>query len=1038
MDLYQQTIYKSRYARWIEEKGRRENWDETVDRYIDYFKSKHKDVSGIPWKDLRTAIYNMDIMPSMRALMTAGKALDRDNIAGYNCTGLAIDSQRAFDEAMYLLMCGAGLGFSVEARFVNKLPEIAEEFHNTDTTIVVADSRAGWASSFRELLSLLWSGRIPKWDVSKVRPSGAKLKTFGGRASGPAPLVDLFEFATQMFKNAAGRKLTSLECHDLMCKVSEVVVMGGVRRCLPHDSLVSTKTGLKKISDISVGEEVVVGKNRYSTVTAKEHTGEKLTLTINSQLGPICSSLEHRWAALNSLDGDIRWVEARYLTPDDILMFIPETIPGTKTELPSFSYERPKYSTTCKDIQIPTLDVKMAWLIGNIHGDGCIQTYDRSKIDSSDHVSVACANDLVGSHELVVEQLERFNVKVQHNNKLEEQCSKPRVSSKQLAMFMSKFKTPKTSIDIPDFILQGTTKIRAAYLAGLFDADGSAKTKPVCAVASIYPDFLKQVQAVFASLAIPVVFKLRREEGYKKNWKALYNLNVMGQYSLQKFEELIGPHSLKWKQDFINKRTKEHRSFSVPAKMLRESEYRSSFHSAYSCLSNDTNLSYYKFIKETGKDLDYFPVKIVSVKNNEVKDTYDIQVENDECFVVNGMLTHNSACISHSDLSDDAMRAAKKGQWWVDNEQRQLANNSAIYDGTPDPGLFMQEWNSLYVSKSGERGIVNRKALKDQARKTGRRDSDHDFLLNPCAEAILRPSGGLCNLTEAIVREDDTVESIKKKVELAAILGTLQASLTDFRYLRKIWEKNAKEEALLGASLTGIMDNKILANKTKDDLPEVLASIREHAVATNKEYAAKIGINQAAQVTLVKPSGTVSQLVNCASGIHPRFSNHYVRRIRMDKKDPVSRVLIEAGIPYEDDHMNNSTHVFSFPIESPDGSIYIKDLTAIEQLEHWLTYQVNWCEGNPSVTIFIKEHEWLEVGAWVYRNFDSIGGLSFLPHSGHTYKQQPYEEIDKETYATLVEAMPKEIDWKLLNEYEVEDETTSSHELACAGGSCEL
>lgn len=627
MDIYQQVIYKSRYARWLDKENRRETWEETVDRYISYFQNVHKDIKGIPWGELRDSIYNMEVMPSMRALMTAGKALDRDHIAGYNCTGLAIDSPRAFDEAMYLLMCGAGLGFSVENHFISKLPEIAEEFHDTDTTIVVSDSRSGWASSFRELLSLLWSGRIPKWDTSKVRAAGERLKTFGGRASGPGPLEDLFRFTTHMFQNAAGRKLTSLECHDLMCKVSEIVVMGGVRR---------------------------------------------------------------------------------------------------------------------------------------------------------------------------------------------------------------------------------------------------------------------------------------------------------------------------------------------------------------------------------------------------------------------------SAAVSHSDLSDDAMRAAKKGQWWVDNEQRQLANNSAIYDGTPDIGLFMQEWGSLYMSKSGERGIINRKALKAQAQKTGRRDVNHDFLLNPCAEAILRPSGGLCNLTEVIVRDDDTQETLKRKIRLATILGTLQASLTDFKYLRRIWKKNAEEEALLGVSLTGIMDSKLLANHTKDNLPAVLNDFKELAVAVNKEYAAKIGTNQACQVTLVKPSGTVSQLVNCSSGIHPRYARHYIRRIRMDKKDPVSPVLIDSGVPYEDDHLNSSVYVFAFPIESPEDSIFIADMSAIDQLEHWLIYRNHWCEGNPSVTIYIEEHEWLEVGAWVYRNFDDIGGLAFLPYSDHIYKQAPYEEITEETYTQLVEAMPAEIDWAMLTKYEIEDQTTSSHELACSGGSCEL
>ena len=625
--LYQEVIYKSKYSRWIEEEKRRENWDETVDRYIDFFKNKFENTKGIPWKDLRTAIFNLEVMPSMRALMTAGKALERDFIANYNCSYVAIDSPRAFDEAMFVLMNGVGVGFSVERQYIQKLPEISEEFHHTDSTIVVKDSKIGWATSFRELLSLLWSGQIPKYDTSKLRLAGAKLKTFGGRASGPEPLENLFEFAINLFKNASGRKLTSIECHDLMCSVSEVVVVGGVRR---------------------------------------------------------------------------------------------------------------------------------------------------------------------------------------------------------------------------------------------------------------------------------------------------------------------------------------------------------------------------------------------------------------------------AACISLSNLSDDRMRGAKHGQWWVDNPQRALANNSALYTEKPDIGIFMQEWLALYESKSGERGIVNRQALQKQVAKTGRRDSEHEFGLNPCAEAILRPFG-LCNLTEVIIRENDSPDEVLRKTKLATILGTLQASLTNFRYLRQIWKKNAEEEALLGVSLTGIMDNPVFANKTKnDDLPQLLHMLKTIAIATNKEYASLIGINQAGQVSLVKPSGTISQLCDTASGIHPRFAPYYIRRIRIDKKDSIGRVLIESGIPVEEDHMNPSNYVFCFPIKAPKKSVFVKDVSAIDQLDHWMIYQKNWCEGNPSCTIYVKEDEWLEVGAWVYENFDDIGGLSFLPLSNHTYKQQPYTEITKEEYISANKTMPTNIDWELLSSYEDDDETTGMQTLACTGNSCEI
>ena len=627
MDLYQQVIYKSRYSRWLDSESRREGWEETIDRYLDYFKGKFPDVKGIPWKDLRSAIYNLEVMPSMRSLMTAGKALERDMCAGYNCSYIVIDSPRCFDEAMYILMCGVGAGFSVERQYINKLPEIAEEFYETDTVIVVNDSKIGWAGAFRELLSLLWAGQIPKWDVSKVRPSGAKLKTFGGRASGPDPLEDLFRFSIALLKNASGRKLNSLECHDLMCKIGEVVVVGGVRR---------------------------------------------------------------------------------------------------------------------------------------------------------------------------------------------------------------------------------------------------------------------------------------------------------------------------------------------------------------------------------------------------------------------------SACISLSNLSDDRMRLAKHGQWWNENPQRQLANNSAVYADFPEIGIFMQEWISLYDSKSGERGIVNRRALKSKAESTGRRDINHDFGVNPCGEIILRPNQ-FCNLTEAVIREYDTVEDILRKTKLAAILGTLQASLTDFRYLRKIWKRNTEEEALLGVSLTGIMDDPVFAGSEQvAKLPEILEQLKQITIDTNKVFAKKIGINPATSITCVKPSGTVSQLVDSASGIHPRFAPFYIRRIRMDKKDPVSQVLIESNIPYENDEGNNSNYIFAFPRKSPEDSVCVKDVSAIEQLEHWKIYRTNWCEHNPSVTIYIREHEWLEVGAWVYKNFDDVGGLSFLPLSNHTYRQQPYTEINEKEYVAAEKAMPTEINWDRLNDIEKEDNTNATHEFACQGGACEI
>ena len=625
---YQEFIHLSRYSRWLPEKERRETWDETVARYFDFFTEHLKDTVNFSLTkklrdELEQAVLDLRVMPSMRCIMTAGEALKRDNIAGYNCSYVAVDRPQSFDEILYILMNGTGVGFSVERQYVNELPGISEDFHLTDTTISVADSKLGWAKAFKELVGMLYIGQIPRWDLSKVRPAGAPLKTFGGRASGPEPLESLFNFTVNIFKNAAGRKLTSLEAHDIVCKIAEVVVVGGVRR---------------------------------------------------------------------------------------------------------------------------------------------------------------------------------------------------------------------------------------------------------------------------------------------------------------------------------------------------------------------------------------------------------------------------SALISLSNLSDDRMRSSKSGQWWNDNPQRALANNSAAYSEKPDIGVFMDEWKALYDSKSGERGIFNRESAVWMASKNGRRNTeDYEFGTNPCSEIILR-NREFCNLSEVIVRTADTRESILEKVRLATILGTFQSTLVNFKYVSKSWKKNCEEERLLGVSLTGIMDCEVTNGKgPAGSLPAVLIDFKNMAIRTNKEFAEKLGINQSVAVTCVKPSGTVSQLTNAASGIHARHNPYYVRTVRGDKKDPLTRMMVDQGFPVEDDVMNPShTSVFSFPHKVDNGAVFRTDISAIKQLELWKIYQDNWCEHKPSVTISVRENEWLEVGAWVYKNFNYMSGVSFLPFSEHTYKQAPYQDCTKQEYEILLERMPKIVEWDKLAKYEQTDMTIGSQELACA------
>jgi ribonucleoside-triphosphate reductase (thioredoxin) len=628
MNDYQKFIAISRYAKWMGDEGRRETWEETALRYIEsVVRTKLPEEGRQELCDtLYTSITNLDVMPSMRALMTAGKALERDNTCAYNCSYLPVDSIRSFDEAMFISLCGTGVGFSVERQYVNKLPEVPGELKETDYVIKVADSKEGWAKAYRKLLQLLYAGEIPKWDTGGVRPAGERLKTFGGRSSGPAPLIDLFNFTINIFRDAAGRKLSSEECHDIMCKIGEVVVVGGVRR---------------------------------------------------------------------------------------------------------------------------------------------------------------------------------------------------------------------------------------------------------------------------------------------------------------------------------------------------------------------------------------------------------------------------SAMISLSNLSDNRMRHAKTGQWWETNPQRAIANNSVCYTEKPDHKSFMREWLALVESGSGERGIFNRGAAQKQAAKSGRRDTDFDFGTNPCSEIILRPYQ-FCNLTEVVVRADDTIDTLSEKVRLATILGTIQSTYTHFPYLRKVWKDNTESERLLGVSLTGIMDNPLMTTKNKG-LEKTLDHLRSVAVDTNAEFADRLGINRSTAITCVKPSGTVSQLVDSASGIHPRHSKHYIRTVRGDNADPLTSFLKDQGIPSEPEfHNPDKTTVFSFPMSAPKGAVVTSDLSALDQLKTWLIYQNHWCEHKPSITVHVKDDEWMDVGAFVYRHFDEISGIAFLPYDGHTYQQAPYQEVSWKDVVELRRASPKAIDWEKLQDYEKEDNTTGSQSLACSADGCEI
>ena len=935
-----------------------------------------------------------------------------------NCSYIAIEDARCFDEMMYILMSGTGVGYSVEAEYVNKLPVIAESFHATDTTIVVGDSKVGWASAFRELLSLLYVGKIPKIDYSKVRPAGARLKIFGGRASGPEPLDDLFQFTIHMFKRAACRKLTTLEAHDLCCKIAEIVVVGGVRRCLPSDTLIHCFDGLKPIKSVNTGDFVLTDTG-YREVLAQENVGVKATVIVHTQNGPFTMTPEHRVAVLIDTDGNYKWVAAKDLTNTDYLFFSKCGIAGAKTSLTPWAYEKPAHSTTCKDITIPELDTGMAWLFGNIHGDGYVYKSNRETSDSGGFVAVACADRWPGQHAKVVSELSRFGIPVVANKGTEEKCSKPRVASHQLAEYLSQFKQPKTSIDIPDFILKGSYAIRCAYIAGIFDADGSHANRPLLVAASVYPDYLRQLRAVLASLGIPAYIFLNRPA--KGEWQNLWHLCIKGNYAISRFNTDIMPHSVK--NLLIKERVKEQSGYIVPKEFTKQT----------------SSMSWLTFEKHNGPR-DFIPIRVNSIEESTETECYDIQVEGAQSFIAEGILVHNSALISMSDLNDDKMRVCKSGEWWKENKQRALANNSAVYNSKPDFDTFFKEWHSLYDSKSGERGIFSRIASQKQAAMNKRRDAYYQFGSNPCCEIILR-SKQFCNLSTMIIRAEDTIETLLKKVELATILGTLQSTLTDFKYLRKEYFNNTSEECLLGVSMTGIMDHPVLnGSEGFERLQSYLTQLKDYAITVNKAWAEKLGVNQSTAITCCKPEGTVSQLTNTASGIHPRYSEYYIRTVRADKKDPLALFMKDKGFPCEEDVMKpDSTLVFAFPIQSPKACVTRDTFNCIEQLELWKMYQQHWCEHKPSITVYYKAEEFFKLGDWVYKNFDVLSGVSFLPHSDHVYKQAPYQEINEEKYLELKAEMDLlTIDWLEMAAYEQDDQTTSTQELACSNGSCEI
>lgn len=957
MDDYQKYIHISKYARFIDKHKRRETWQETVERYVNFWEEKYPElITGDYKAELFNVIYNLEVMPSMRALMSAGKALSKDNAASYNCWASAINHPKVFDELFYLLMVGGGVGFSVERQYIAKLPEIAEEFYETDTTIVVQDSRIGWASALREVISLLYAGKIPKWDVSKVRPAGARLKTFGGRASGPAPLESLFRFMIKTFKNAKGRKLNSIECHDIMCKIADTVIVGSVRRAamisfsnLTDTRLAEAKTGewwiadpQRALSNNSVAYTEKPDLNAFSKEWRNQHVSRSGERGIVNKVALKKKAI----SCGREYDGDYllnpcQPSYATVLTPNGISTIgkikIGDTIWSGKqwTKVTNKVYTGIKdvseYKTTTgkfigtenhrivqngKKIEVKDAD-KIDWNVGDkslLTSDFDLQAImdglvigDGSVHKASDNLIYLC----IGENDY-----DYFDSEIKHLITKDR-----RVAFKfgwEIKTTLHENELPKTfDRKVPDRFYFGNEKVKRSFLRGLFTANGSIAGNRITLKQSSGV-LIGQVQEMLSSLGIHSYIttnkgKLIKFSNGEYQCKKSYDLNITSGRSI--FRDYIG-FIQKYKQEAI--------------------------------IDGNAPLHLTSDIKE--------------VIYNGKEEVFDITVEADE----------------HT--------------YWTGG-----------------------------------------------------------CLVSNCGEAILRDSGQACNLSEVVIRPNDTLESLKRKVKWAAIIGTLQSTLTDFRYLRKVWKDNVEDERLLGISLTGIMDHPVMSGNIFNEaeiistpvckkfgtysLNDALKEFKQVAEETNTEWAVKLGINKSKQKSLLKPSGTVSQLVNCSSGIHPRMFPYYIRRVRQDKKDPLSQLMINQGIPYVEE---SDKYIFSFYVKSPENAITSDNINALQQLELWKTYQEHWCDGNPSQTIYYTDDEYFSIADWIWKNWDSIGGLSFFPKNDHVYETAPYESISKEQYEEAISKFPKTIDWEKLKEFEKEDTTTSSQEVACSGGQCEI
>lgn len=1031
-DCMREFIFFRTYAKWIPSKERREVWSETVDRYMSFMHNKLGNaLSNDEYDEVRTAILKQEVMPSMRLLQFAGPAATRCNVCVYNCAFTAPECFKDLVDIMYVSMCGTGVGFSVESIHVDRFPIIQKQksiLHHFE----IDDSKEGWCDAFDFALNTWYGGEDVVFDYSKLRPAGARLKTMGGRSSGPQPLIDLMEFTRALILKRQGHKLSPLNMYDIICKIGQIVVSGGVRRCIAAGSRVLTKdNSYKQIEDVKVGDNVLTD-NGWKPVTNFFDQGLRSVLRINHQEGYIECTSNHRIAVFNDIDGTYIWKEAKDLVENDVLGFPIKDAQQESVvvntginQMPTFNYVKPAHSTTCKNIIIPPLDEKMAWLIGQIQGDGYV--YLTSK---AGEVNVAVHGDELHQAQAVEEQLKRFGVNVHYTMpKPKDHSYKVRTKSKQLATYIYEHvKQPKITLRVPEFIKRATPRIKAAFVQGLMDADGSILTRPVLVVTTIYEDFAKDIQALLMSMGIVTRFKFRPVK--EENWHDKHEIALINNRDKRLFLELtegIGYKKCKIQEKVQNANGWPHSTLNFE----KPQNWTLKVSAQQKGVPSDTLKDIFKIESR------FIPIKVKSITHDlKFIKTYDIEVKDNHNFVCSGVLVHNSAMISLSDLKDSEIRGAKDGAFWNTNPQRSMANNSAVYNEKPSMIEFMREWLSLAESGTGERGIFNRGDLYKvipQRRVEVLGDDINHVGLNPCAEIILKPRQ-FCNLSEIVCRSDDNLVSLMRKARVATIIGTYQSSLTNYQYIDPKWKENQEQERLLGVSITGQWDCPAVRSEY------ALRELRSYCININREYADRFGINCSTAITAIKPSGTVSQMTNSASGIHPRFSKYYIRRIRISATDPLLKLMKDQGYPCSPEvgqiEATANTYVLEFPVKSPDNAICVDDVTAIEQLEYWKRVKINFTEHNPSATIYVKPDEWIEVAKWVWTNWEFITGLSFFPYTEDVYQLAPYDEITPEEYEQACNKLTK-VDFSKLVYYELHDNTDVKKEVACAGGICD-